>query len=237
MIRNLLYKRTVPITDRISVYIPTVEEVIADEDGYYSLVSLFTAMPIDYMVPLADAGVDFSTINEWQMFLMFFGGIKDRDTSLIFDGLDLSKFSIGVNEDDQSMALIDVENDIRIDRGIYTAIGNILREIHHLEKNVRKPANNEAKEYMIERERRRMRRRKNRVSDSQLESLIVAMTNTEQYKYDYEGTLELSIYQFNQSVRQIIKKVEYDNRMYGVYAGTVSVKDLSQDDLNWLTHK
>lgn len=49
--------------------------------------------------------------------------------------------------------------------------------------------------------------------------------------------LELSIYQFNESVRQIIKKIDYDNKMYGVYAGTVSAKDLSQDDLNWLTHK
>jgi hypothetical protein len=25
--------------------------------------------------------------------------------------------------------------------------------------------------------------------------------------------------------------------MHGIYAGTVSAKDLSQDDLNWLTHK
>ena len=63
------------------------------------------------------------------------------------------------------------------------------------------------------------------------------MVNTEQYKYGYESTRDLSIYQFNESVRQIIKKVDYDNRMYGVYSGTVSAKDLSQDDLNWLTHK
>ena len=48
---------------------------------------------------------------------------------------------------------------------------------------------------------------------------------------------ELSIYQFNESVRQIIKKIDYDNKMHGIYAGTVSAKDLSQDDWNWLTHK
>ena len=44
-------------------------------------------------------------------------------------------------------------------------------------------------------------------------------------------------YQFNESVRQIIKKIDYDNKMHGIYAGTVSAKDLSQDDWNWLTHK
>ena len=90
---------------------------------------------------------------------------------------------------------------------------------------------------MLEKARKKMKRRQNRAEDSQLESLIIAMVNTEQFKYDFEGTLELSIYQFNESVRQIIKKVDYDNRMYGIYAGTVSAKDLSPDDLNWLTHK
>ena len=82
-----------------------------------------------------------------------------------------------------------------------------------------------------------MRRRKNRSTRSQLEDLIVALVNTEQFHYGFEGTRELSIYQFNESVRQVIKKIDYDNKMRGVYAGTVSAKDLSQDDFNWLSHK
>lgn len=41
----------------------------------------------------------------------------------------------------------------------------------------------------------------------------------------------------NNNYRQIIKKVEFNNKMYGVYAGTVDTKKLSQDELNWLVHK
>ena len=63
------------------------------------------------------------------------------------------------------------------------------------------------------------------------------MVNTEQYKYDFERTKELSIYQFNESVRQIVQKVDYQNKMYGVYTGNINVNDLNQNDLNWLTHK
>lgn len=81
-----------------------------------------------------------------------------------------------------------------------------------------------------------MRRNKNKTQESQLEPLIIALVNTEQYKYDFEGTRELSIYQFNESIRQIIHKVDYDNRMYGIYAGTVNAKELSQKELNWLAH-
>ena len=234
---NLLYKKQYPINNSISIVIPKVGQILEDEDNYYGLVSVLTAMPIDLMVQLDDAGIDFTAINEYELFLMMFSGVKSQDTSLIFGDLDLSKFKIAVNEKNGNTVLLDNEHDIIIDRAIHSQIAGTLRKIHHLEKNRRKPANIEAKEYMLKRARDKMKRHRNRKELSQLESFIIAMVNAEQYKYDFEGTRELSIYQFNESVRQVIKKVDYDIRMYGVYTGTVSVKDLSQDDLNWLTHK
>lgn len=237
MVENMLYKRHIPINDDISIYIPTVGEIIDDEDRYYSLVFIFTAMPIDLIVQLDDAGIDFASINEYDLFLILFDTIKFQDTSLIFGDLDLSKFKMAVNEQNGNIVLLNEEQDIKIDRAIHSQIAGVLRKIHHIERNNRKPANKEAKEFMIDRAKSKLRRKINRKEDSQLESLIIAMVNAEQYKYDFEGTRELSIYQFNESVRQIVKKVDYDNRMSGVYAGTVDVKDLSQDDLNWLTHK
>lgn len=234
---NLLYQKRYVINDFISIVIPTVGEIIDNEDAYYNLVSVLTAMPIDLMVQLEDAGIDFTSINEYELFLLMFAGFKSQDTSLIFGDLDLSKFKIAVNKENGTVVLLDEEHDIKIDRAIHGQIAGVLRKIHHLEKNRRKPANDEAKQFMLKRARDKMKRRKNRKEDSQLESLIVAMVNTEQYKYDFEGTRELSIYQFNESVRQVIKKVDYDNRMYGVYTGTINAKELSQDDLNWLTHK
>lgn len=234
---NLLYKRFYAINDSIKIIIPTVGEIIDNEDDYYSLVTVLTAMPFDLQVQLDDAGIDYTEINEYELFLLMSAGIKSHNTSLIFGDLDFSKFEISVNQQNGNIVLYDSENDIVIDRAIHGQIAGVLRKIHHLEKNRRKPANKEAKEYMLERARAKMRRNRNRKQESQLEPLIIAMVNAEQYKYDFEGTRELSIYQFNESVRQIIKKVDYDNRMYGVYAGTINAKELSQDDLNWLTHK
>lgn len=234
---NLLYQKQYAVNDSIQIIIPTVGEIIDNEDDYYSLVSILTAMPIDLMVQLDDAGIDFTKINEYELFLLMFPGLRAQDTHLIFGTLDLKNFEPAVNPKNKMVVLRDEKNDITIDRAIHGQIAGVLRKIHHLEKNRRKPANQDAKEYMLKRARDKMRRNKNRKQDSQLESLIIAMVNTEQYKYDFERTRELSIYQFNESVRQVIKKVDYDNRMYGVYTGTISPKDLSPDDLNWLTHK
>lgn len=235
---NLLYKREYQISKGVSVVVPTVGEVTEQEDAYYDLVHLLTAMPIDFMVQLDDIHIDFTTITDYDLFLMLFPGICGKDTHMVFGDLDLSRFERCVNTETGMEVLYDRENDILIDRVVYTQIANLLRKLHHLEKNNKKPGNEEAKEYLLRRAREKAQRRKKRGSDeSQLEQLITAMVNTEQFKYDYEGTRELSIYQFNESVRQIMKKVDYDNRMYGVYAGTVDPKKLSQDELNWLTHK
>lgn len=234
---NLLYKQEYTINEHIKIQIPTVGEVLEDEDDYYTMVTMLTSMPIDMMVQLDDIGVDFTAINEYELFLILFNALKDRDTSLIFGKLDLKQFKSVINPQNNTVVLRNKETGVIIDRGIQGQVASVLRKIHHLERNNRKPANQEAREYMLKRAREKMRRSGKRVNDSQLEELIVAMVNTEQFHYGFEGTRELSIYQFNESVRQVIKKIDYDNRMHGIYAGTVNAKELSQDDLNWLTHK
>lgn len=233
---NLLYQHSYAVNKNIRVMIPSIGEILENEDQYYTMVSMLTAVPYDMMVQLDDAGIDFTKINEYDLFLLLFDSLKKMDTRLIFGDLDLNAFRIAVNEASNAVVLINRDG-VVIDRVTQNQIAATLRRLHHLEKNRRKPGNEDAKEYLLRREREKMKRHKNRKTDSQLESLIVALVNTKEFKYDYETVKGLTIYQFNESLHQILKRVEYDNRMYGVYAGTVKVSDLSQDDLNWLTHK
>lgn len=235
--QSLLYKRKYPVNDFIHIEIPTVGEVLEQEDSYYSMVSLITATPYDMMVQLDDMKIDFTEINDYELFILMFQALKSKDTSLIFGELDLSRFSAMVNPQNNTVVLRNADTGAIIDRNIHAMICQAIRKIHHLSRNNRKPANGEAKKYMIQRARTKMKRRKNRVEDSQLEELIVALVNTEQFPYDFESVKGLTIYQFNESVQQVIKKIDFDNKMHGIYAGTISAKDLSQDELNWLTHK
>lgn len=232
---NLLYKKEWPVNDKIKIMIPTVGQIIENEDAYYALVATLTASPYDMMVVLDDAGIDFTQINSYEMFIILFNGLKEMDTRLVFGDLDLKKFRLQENKENGQIVLCDVENDIVIDRAIYEKIATVLRTIHGYEKNNKKVQDDETKKYLLERARKK-RARKHKQTESQLETLIVAMVNTEQYKYDYDSTLDLTIYQFNESVHQIIKKVDYDNRIYGIYSGTISAKDMKKDELNWLVH-
>lgn len=234
---NLLYKDSYPVNDKISIYIPTVEEVLQCEDDYYAMVSALTAMPIDLIMQLDEMGLDFTTMTEYDLFLLLFKGLQTQDSHLIFGDLDLKKFTIGINAETNEVVLVNQEDDIIINHAVQSKIAATLRKIHRIEKNYRKPGNQEAKEYMLERARIKAKRNRKRNVTSQLESLIIALVNTEQFKYDFESVKHLSIYQFNESVNQIVRKIDYDNRMFGVYTGNIRVKDLDPNELNWLTQK
>lgn len=233
---NLLYKDEIPINDKVRVVIPTVRDVLNNEDNYYSLLGLFTAAPIDLMLPLSEAKIDFTTISDFDLFLILFPTIQNKDTSLILKDIDLSKFKIQVRSEDGVKVLRDPSDDIVIDRIIHMQIASALRKLHGLTRNNRKPATTEAKDYMIERAKEKSKRKK-RTQFSMIEQEIISLVNTEQFKYNYDSTLDLTMYQFNESIRQIQKKIIYDHTMNGVYAGTVDPKKLSQQDLTWLANK
>lgn len=234
---NLLYKDRIPVTNKINIMVPTVGEILEHEDDYYRQVSILTSVPYDMMVQLDDIGIDFTTINDYELFLLLFQGMKTEDAGLIFGDLRLSQFETAINPRNNTVILRDEETGTVIDRGVYTMIADTLRKIHHLEKTIKTPGNEQAKIYLIERARKKMSRRKSRNKTSELESLITAMVNTSEFKYNYETVLNLSIYQFNESVHQIIRKTDWDNRMHGVYAGTVDVKRLSESDLSWFSRQ
>ena len=155
---NLLYKKEYAINDSVRVRIPTVGEILDNEDRYYGMVSMLTAMPIDMMVQLDDIGVDFTKINDYELFLLLFRSLKEQDTSLIFGDLNLRPFQTAVNEQNGLIILVNPETGVKIDRAIHGQIAATLRRIHHLKKDIRKPANAEAKDYLLERARTKMRR-------------------------------------------------------------------------------
>lgn len=238
---SLLYKTEFNVTDAITIHIPLVGQVLDDEDGYYSLISLFTSMPIDLVAELDEVGIDFTKINEYELFLYFmFPALVLKDTSLLFGDLDFSKFRLATKDGTdgtdgtENAVLLDTDSGIIIDRVVHMKIANALRKIQHLEKNTKRPANDEMKRYMIDRARKKRKRKNKQSTSSALEPLIISLVNTPEFKYDYKSVRNMTIYQFNESVRQVIRKIEYNNRMYGVYTGNIDVKSLSRDDLSWL---
>lgn len=236
--KSLLNVASVDIIPKLSVRIPTVGEVLEDEYSYYSIASSLTATPFQYMVQLDDMGVDYTQITDYQLFMMLFPIYAKSDLSILFGNLDTSDFDIYINQKDSSQVIYSPSNDIVIDEFVYNDLTDTIRKINSFEKVKSKPGNEHMRKYLLDKERKKQKKNAKKKQDAYLEKLVVALVNTSEFPYDYDSCMELSIYRFNQSFKQIQHKIAFDNTMVGVYAGTVDTSKLSNKDiLSWIPIK
>ena len=75
-----LYQRSIEISDAISIAVPTVGQIIDNEDDYYQVVCMMVATPYDMMVQLDDAHIDFTKIDDYELFILLFENLRAMDT-------------------------------------------------------------------------------------------------------------------------------------------------------------
>ena len=220
---SLLKTDHVDITPKIKIYIPTVGEVLEDEQSYYSTITALTATPYQYMVQLDDMGIDYTEITDYDLFLMLFSIYAKTDTSLIFKDLYVSDYEIYKDTSNDTTVLYSETNsmDGKIDELVYIKIVDAIRKINSLERVKFKPGNEEAKRYLLKRERKKQKRNADKPYEPYLEKLVIALVNRPEFKYNYEQVMDMSIYKFNQSFKQIQTSINFDKTMIGVYAGSV----------------
>ena len=235
---NLLKVRNYKVNDKISVHVPTVDEIFDFGDQkYYSIVQTLVATPFDLMVELDDIGIDYETITDYQLFILMMESIaiNEDDTTIFFGNLNLKNFQEAVNPQNGEKVLWSKDNDIVIDQMIALEICNAIRKIHFWEAPIGRAGNAEAKRYLIERNRKKKKRLAKKPYKSFLESMIISLVNTEEFPYNYETVMELSVYKLNASWRQIQKKKHWEQTMNGVYFGTVDTTKINLEKINWLS--
>lgn len=162
---NLLFANELYINDKISIHIPTLQEIIDfGESEYFGLVQNLTATPFDMMVELDDIGIDYEQISNFQLFILMFKSFAamNIDSSIIFGNLKLVNFFDAIKTDNNEHVLLDEENDIVIDELVAAEIQRGLRKILFFDEPIGQAGNSEAKKYMIERKRKKRNRLKNK---------------------------------------------------------------------------
>ena len=80
---SLLGRKKYKLTDKITVRIPTIEEIRkteTSEQEYYQAVFLFTKTQCDIMVELDEVGKDYTQVDDYDLFVSFFGSeIQQRN--------------------------------------------------------------------------------------------------------------------------------------------------------------
>lgn len=157
---------------------------------------------------------------------------------LIFGDLQIEGFGIHKDTLIDEVVLYNPYTNIKIDKLTHLEITKTIRELNFYEHVKSKPANESAKKYLLEQERKKIKRNSKKKYQPYLENLVIALVNTEKFKYNYETCMNLSLYKFNQSFKQIQHIINFENTMIGVYAGTVNTKEMKDKSiLSWIQNK
>lgn len=235
-----LYADKIYVTNNIYVRIPTVREVLKDEKNYYGVVSALTASPFQYMVQLDDLGLDYTKTSSYQLFQIMFTLFSKNDMSLVFGDLITDGYKPYTDLSNNTDILYNEQtgDNYKIDELVYVKIANVLRKINNFEKDNSKPGNEEAKRYLLKKARKRQKRNANKPYEPMLEKMVIALVNRPEFKYNYEETMDMSIYRFNKSFNQIQTSITFDKTMIGVYAGTVDTSKMTdKSSLSWIPTK
>ena len=227
------------INENIKVRHPTLGEICDfGEQEYYAMVTGLTCNPSAYKVALFDMGIDYTTLSDFDFFAMMSQSLPQEFTAPLLGDFDLTKLVLGKNNETDEIALcanVDGEPHVVIDRAIYTQLVEYLRKMHGFERKVEMPADEYTKQYLIDRERKRIARQRKTPFKSMLKPLISSMVNQPGFKYDYATVWDLPISVFNDAVLRVQKFLHYAQTMSGAYAGTVDLKQVNKEDLNWLS--
>lgn len=221
------------INDKLTLRNPSIREVVEfGEDRYFSIVHTLASIPSDFKSRLWDSGIDYESISDFDLFIMLTRGMTPKDTKLVFGDLDLSKFK--VENSTQNGNAILKNGDIIIDEHIYIDIVSYLRGMHNITPKIERSSNSHVKHILIEEDRTNIKMRMAKEHEPFLYNLLVSMINTEEFKYNSKDVLDISIYEFLESVSQIQHKKHACSLVQGSYSGMVDMSKIKKKDLSWI---
>ena len=155
--KSLLNQSSVKITDQITLNIPTIGEILDDEAMYFSIVSVMTATPYQYMVQLDDIGIDYTKITDYQLFQIFFPIYAQNDVSIIFGDLNLKDIALYHNQKTNLDVLYSPLSDTTIDEFVYYQMARTMRQVNCIKYERKRPKGEHTKKYLLEKERRHLK--------------------------------------------------------------------------------
>lgn len=223
------------ITDKITVRHPSIRDIKDyGEKDYYNMVYMLCAVGADLKWQLEDMGKDYTEIDDFDLFSQMLCRIYPQEqTEILLGDLDFSKFALLHDNDIDENVLIDIEDDIRIDRYVYRQIVDVIRKMHGLERNNEVPGNEATKQILIEDARDLYEESKDKEYKSILLPLVSTLTASN--GCDYERVLNMPIYTFMDTVKRISKIKNADLLLQSGYSGFgVDLKKINKDDLNYM---
>ena len=221
------------INEKISVLQPNLRDVLTfGERQYFSVVSTICSTSSNMKSQLADSGIDWETVEDFQMFMMLAPSLTREQTYLVLGDIDLSKFKIFENKETGEPVMYDQDNEIIIDRLIYMRIVEYLRKVHGLTRAHDRTRSKFVHDMAIEMEREQAEIDAKKPYKSFLWPLISSIKARQGYTKQY--VLDMQVYELVHEANRLQIIVQSDALLQGSYSGMMDTKKINKELFNWM---
>ena len=220
------------VNDYITITIPKIGEVVKyGERQYYSMVQTITAIPSEMKASLWDAGIDWTQITDFQLFMMLAPTLPKDKTYILFGDLDFQTMKPFENKFNETIVLRNPDTGAVIDELAYGKITSYLCSAHNLTKKVEKAANEFTKKFMIDEDRQKLQHNAKQPYKSFLRPLISAVKCRQGYTLDY--VKNMGLFEFFDDLNRLQVIVNTDALLQGSYSGMVDTSKIQKSAFDW----
>lgn len=149
---SLLRGDSYPVNEHLTIRHPRVGDVCDyGEREYYVLVSMLTATPSDLMVQLADMGMDYEAVDEFQPFAVCCKAFSPEKTRILLGDFNLSALRMGTHPATGELVLVHPEQGFLFDKAVYEIFAGVIRQMHGMKKHTERAGNAITKQIILSR--------------------------------------------------------------------------------------
>lgn len=231
------------VADGIIISQPSIGDILAfGEEHFFEILTIFITNPTSFRVSLWKNGIDWNNISDYELFCNLILQpdleLDPEKTRLLFGNLDFRKFKPykrkkNIEEEIvEDVVLLNEEQNVLIDEGIYTHMANYLRTMFNMFPKVEKAKGKTTKEWMIEEDIQNSKSKDKR--SSTLLPMISFCLNHPGFKYKKNELRDLGIVEFNDSVQRLLIYESTSALMKGVYSGFVDTSKINNKEFNFM---
>ncbi len=170
----------------ITIFQPTIGDIIEyGEREYYSMIQTLTAIPSEMKSTLWDAGIDWTQISDFQLFIMLAPSLSQKQTEIVLGDIDLQRMKLVENPQNGEPILKDPISGAIIDELAYKTMSAYLCKLHNLTKKVEKAGNKFTKQVLIDEDRQKKEYGAKQPYKSFLMPLVSSIKVRQAYTKDY----------------------------------------------------
>ena len=237
----------------IKILQPTIGDILrVGEENFYQALSPFLCNSTSIRVMLWDAGVDWCTIKDIEVFDILNNIQKQNDEILIkltgnkntkrkeslktiFKDIDITDFNLysekETEDSEEKLCLYSEQYGIKLYEDDYMEIAEYIREMMNVHPKVEKAKGKYTKKSMIDEDRMNALQKDNK-NTSTLLPLVSGCINHPGFKYKLQELREVGIYQFMDAVQRLQLYEQTCALSHGRYAGFCDLSNIPDDNFN-----